>query len=106
MTVFERIKKLAKERGYSLTKLNDAAGLGTNSIYHWKTKTPGTDNLQKVANVLGVTVDYLLGDDDSSKFSSNKHMVELNNEDNYYTFDGKPVSKEDMELFKRLMRGK
>lgn len=104
MTVFERIKKLAKERGYSLTKLNDQAGLGTNSIYHWKTKTPGTDNLQKVANVLGVSVDYLLGNESEKR--TDKNEIDLNNESNYYTFDGKPVSKEDMDLFKRLMRGK
>jgi len=64
MTTFERIKNLAKKRGYSLTKLNDKAGLGTNSIYHWKTKTPSTDSLTKVASVLNVSVDYLLGKSD------------------------------------------
>lgn len=64
MTTFERIKEIAKEQGYSLTKLNDAAGLGTNSIYHWRTKTPSTDSLQKVAKVLNVSVDYLLGKTD------------------------------------------
>ena len=64
MTPFERIKELAKKRGYSLTKLNDASGLGTNSIYHWRTKTPSTASLKKVADVLGVSVDYLLGNTD------------------------------------------
>ncbi|NLR08704.1 MULTISPECIES: helix-turn-helix domain-containing protein [Lactobacillaceae] len=104
MTVFERIKKLAKERGYSLTKLNDEAGLGTNSIYHWKTKTPGTDNLQKVANVLNVTVDYLLGEENQSTRS--KKSVDLNDDDAFLTFEGKPIPEEDRELIKRLLRGK
>lgn len=71
MTAFERIKELAKKRGYSLTKLNDEAGLGTNSIYHWRTKTPSTASLKKVADVLGVSVDYLLGNTD--EMHSNKH---------------------------------
>jgi len=70
MTAFERIKELAKKRGYSLTKLNDEAGLGTNSIYHWRTKTPSTASLKKVADVLGVSVDYLLGNTD--EMHSNK----------------------------------
>lgn len=70
MTPFERIKELAKKRGYSLTKLNDASGLGTNSIYHWRTKTPSTASLKKVADVLGVSVDYLLGNTD--EMHSNK----------------------------------
>ena len=70
MTVFERIKELAKKRGYSLTRLNNEAGLGTNSIYHWRTKSPSTASLKKVADVLGVSVDYLLGNTD--EMHSNK----------------------------------
>ena len=64
MTTFERIKELAKSQGLTLARLNEKAGLGTNSIYHWKTKTPSTDSLQKVAKVLNVSVDYLLGKDE------------------------------------------
>ena len=80
MTTFERIKKLAKERGLSLTKLNDKANLGTNSIYHWKTKTPSTESLTKVADVLDVSVDYLLGNDiekteSNSTLSDNQKLI-------------------------------
>lgn len=38
MTTFERIKELAKKRGLSLIEVNDKAGLGTRTIYHWKKK--------------------------------------------------------------------
>ncbi|MFG6622300.1 helix-turn-helix domain-containing protein [Weissella confusa] len=74
MTPFERIKELAKKRGYSLTKLNDASGLGTNSIYHWRTKTPSTASLKKVADVLGVSVDYLLGNTDEMHSNKKDYM--------------------------------
>lgn len=103
MTLFDRVKKLSKEQGISLLKLNEKAGLGKNAIYKWKTQQPSTENLQKVADALYVSVDYLLGNETTK---NGKKTVELSDEDNYYTFDGKPVSKEDMELFKRLMRGK
>lgn len=100
---FELIKQLARKRGYSLTKLNDQAGLGTNSIYHWKNTTPSTDSLAKVAKVLGVSVDYLLGKDSSSA----KPKIDLADDDSFIAlYEGKPVSDDDMEIIKRLLRGK
>lgn len=64
MTVLERIKEVSKLRGYNLTKVNEMAHLGKNTIYSWKTKEPSHNNLQAVADVLGVSVDYLLGNTD------------------------------------------
>lgn len=59
MTTFERIKVLAKKRGYTLNSLNEAAGLGARSIYRWNTRRPSDESLKKVAKVLGVSVEYL-----------------------------------------------
>ncbi|MBX4172601.1 helix-turn-helix transcriptional regulator [Weissella viridescens] len=64
MTTFERIKQTAKDRGLTLNQLNDKANLKNNIIYSWKTKTPSVENVKKVADVLGVSVDYLLGNTD------------------------------------------
>ena len=64
MTVFERIKETAKLRGTNLKNLAKQVGLSENAIYSWKNKTPRTDNVQAVADVLGVSVDYLLGNTD------------------------------------------
>lgn len=65
MTLFERVKKISKQKGYSsLKSLAEDAGLGVNAVYQWKSQTPRTDNLQAVADVLGVSVDYLLGNTD------------------------------------------
>lgn len=102
MTVFERIKKLSKDRGWSLQTVASKAGLGTNSIYKWKSQTPKLDKLDKVANVLNVSVDYLLGKSDFEKPKS----VELTDNDVIMTFEGKPIQEEDRELIKRLLRGK
>lgn len=66
MTMFEKIKKIAKERGYSLSQLNDKAGLKTNVIYSWKTKVPSADKLKAVADVLHVSVDSLLDDNNTT----------------------------------------
>ena len=108
MTTLDRIKKISKQRGFSLTKVNDMANLGTNTIYSWKHKEPGINNLKAVANVLHVSVDYLLGktdDPDVKSSSSSKKKVEINDDDVIMTFEGRPIPPEDIELMKRLLRG-
>lgn len=102
MTTFERIKKIAKKRKMSLLELNEKAKLGKNVIYGWKTKDPNTESLKKVANVLGVSVDYLLGKENSS----HKREVDLADENTILTYEGRRIPKEDIELMKRLLRGK
>ena len=109
MTAFERIKELAKKRGYSLTKLNDEAGLGTNSIYHWRTKTPSTASLKKVADVLGVSVDYLLGNTD--EMHSNKkdnepvdlYTVTDDERDRMISANGQPITDDDWAIIKAVL---
>lgn len=65
MTLFERVKEISKKHGFSsLRVLSEQAGLSPNVIYGWKTKEPSAKTLQAVADVLGVSVDYLLGNTD------------------------------------------
>lgn len=64
MNTFERIKEISKERGLNLKKTAIEAGLSENAIYKWKTQTPQSNALQAVADILGVSVDYLLGNTD------------------------------------------
>ena len=59
--MLERIKKLGKQMGLSLTDVNDKAGLGENTIYKWKHIDPGISKVAAVADVLGVSLDYIAG---------------------------------------------
>ncbi|WP_373383447.1 hypothetical protein ABZM74_000997 [Weissella confusa] len=70
MTTFERIKEISKQRGLNLKKTATEAGLSENAIYKWKIQTPQSNALRAVADVLGVSVDYLLGKTD--EMHSNK----------------------------------
>ena len=54
------IKRLAKEQGKSIAKLEKQAGLSNGSISKWDDHAPQADRLQRVAYVLGVTSEYLL----------------------------------------------
>ncbi|KRK47579.1 helix-turn-helix domain-containing protein [Secundilactobacillus kimchicus] len=106
MTVLERIKKISKKKGYNLTKVNDLAHLGKNTIYSWKNKEPSFNNLQAVAKVLNVSVDYLLGKTDDPSPKTEKPHVDLADDNDFImTFEGRPIPPEDLELMKRLLRG-
>ncbi|MBU7461513.1 MULTISPECIES: helix-turn-helix domain-containing protein [Lactiplantibacillus] len=105
MTVLDRIKKVSKKRGFSLTQVNDKANLGKNTIYSWKVKEPSINNLKAVADVLNVSVDYLLGKTDDNSTSKKPKHVDIADDDVIMTFEGKPIPPEDLELMKRLLRG-
>ncbi|MGN1272346.1 MAG: XRE family transcriptional regulator [Lactobacillus sp.] len=82
MIEFERTKKLSKSKKLSLREVNDMAHLGTNTIYNWKSKKPGSDALAAVAKVLSTTTDYLKGLTDDPSLPS---------EDSFSLDDDKPV---------------
>lgn len=64
MTVYENIQEIAKEHGLTIKEVAKKAEIGENSIYRWQKSTPSIKSLQKVANVLHVTVEDLTVNDD------------------------------------------
>lgn len=101
MTVYERTRNYAKEHGLSLQEVAQKAGLGINSIYRWKNSVPSTDKLQAVADVLHVSVDYLLGNtDDPSPNSPN--VLDLS-DDHIFMYQGHPIPEEDMETIRAIL---
>lgn len=108
MTVLDRIKKVSKMRGYNLTKVNDLANLGKNTIYSWKNKEPSHNNVQAVADVLGVSVDYLLGNTDDMHANkkadtSSDDLKEYFDEHPVLKFDGKEIPEAEMKIIKRIL---
>lgn len=61
MTTYDRINELCKERGISITALEEELGFGRGSIGKLKKGTTmSSARLQKIADRLGTTSDYLL----------------------------------------------
>ena len=60
MGLYENVREAAKEKGYSINRLEKELGLARSYISKFKNITPSADKLQKIADVLGVSVDYLL----------------------------------------------
>lgn len=111
MTLFERVKQTAKDRGYSLQETAKLAGLGINSLYQWKNKQPSASSLQAVADVLGVSVDYLLGNTDEmhpvnkSVLSNEADLKDIMEEFNILKFDGKEIDPNDLPVIERIIKG-
>lgn len=61
--IVERIKKLCVERGTTLAEVERSVGLGNGVIRRWDELSPRTDNLMKVAEFFGVTLDSLARED-------------------------------------------
>ena len=59
--IAKRIKATAKEKGVSVKQVLEEAELGFNTMSNMKTSMPKADNLAKIADSLGVSVDLLLG---------------------------------------------
>lgn len=106
MTILERIKELSKSQGLSLQAVAVKAGIGKNSIYKWDTQTPSIEKITNVANILHVSTDYLLGSTDNQSAAPKHQQIDLEDESVIMTFEGKPIPPEDIELMKRLLRGK
>lgn len=55
------IKAACADQGLTVTELERAAGLTDNAIYKWQDSMPGIDKVKKVAFVLQIPVDELIG---------------------------------------------
>jgi len=58
--MYQKIKKLCKERNISIYYLEKQLELSTGSICKWEKSTPRADTIFKVANYFGVSIEYLL----------------------------------------------
>lgn len=54
------IRALAKQKGLSLTKLEEILGFGNGTIGKWVKQSPSCDKLAAVADYLSVSIDYLV----------------------------------------------
>lgn len=70
MNPYEKIKELTKERGISVRELEKRLGFSNGYFSKWKNVSPNSDGLQKVANYFDVSVDYLLGREETNSINS------------------------------------
>ena len=105
MTLISRTKDIAKLRGLSLDDVALKAGLSAKSIYNWGRNSPKSENLQKVADVLHVSTDYLLGRTDQMNATpSDKKFADILDDETILAFDGMEIAEEDKEKLREYAR--
>ncbi|MDU3369542.1 MAG: helix-turn-helix transcriptional regulator [Clostridioides difficile] len=60
MGLYEQIRDVAKNKGYSINRLEKELGFARSSINKFNKNNPGVDKLQQIADLLDVSVDYLM----------------------------------------------
>ena len=111
MDTFDRIEALLKEKGMTQADLSRATGISTGLISQWKKRmqSPSAEKLKLVADVFGVTVDYLMNGENKNtppaltkKYERDIEKIlaaareQLENQEGLM-FDGDPASPEAIE---------
>lgn len=58
--IFDNIRTIARVKNIPIYELEKKAGISTGSTYKWNSVSPTVRNLEKVATVLGCTIEELL----------------------------------------------
>lgn len=61
------IRRLCKEKGISISKLEQATGISNGTIGRWGESSPTVENVRKVAEFLDTTVDALIHEESTVK---------------------------------------
>ena len=79
MALGERIKVCRQNAGMSQEKVAELLGVSRQAVTKWEVNqsAPNTENLFKLAEIFGTTVDMLLDSDDNSKQSSAEQIYYL-----------------------------
>lgn len=103
----DKIKELLSDRGWSLYKLSKESKVSASTLHDFlvteKIKTLGIDKLERIAKSLGVSIDYLLGDDkDIEKMRSEQYNFISDENIRMIARAGEFMTKEQSEELRRL----
>ena len=96
MKFSERLKDLRKQAGLTQVDVAERLGISQPAYASWErgVKKPTQENLVKIAQILNVSVDYLVG-------NSEEKADELDNIEFLFRMNSKGLTKEEKEIFKK-----
>lgn len=96
MEFSERLKDLRKQAGLTQVDVAEKLGISQPAYASWErgVKKPTQDNLVKIAKILNVSVDYLVG-------ISKEKSDELDNIELLFRMNSKGLTDEEKEIFRR-----
>lgn len=106
MTIYDRIKDLANERGISIRELESQLHFSNGTMNKWRTSSPSIDKLQKVAEFFSVTIDYLIGRNQTPKDATKQETLALEKilqNDAGLTYTEEAVTPEDLAAIEGMI---
>lgn len=96
MEFSERLKELRKKANFTQVEVAEKLGISQPAYASWErgVKKPTQENLVKIAQVLNVSVDYLVG-------NSEEKSDELDNIELLFRMNSKGLTEEEKEIFKK-----
>ena len=96
MEFSERLKKLRKDAGLTQVDVANKLGISQPAYASWErgVKKPTQENLVKIAQILNVSVDYLVG-------NSEEKADGLDNIELLFRMNSKGLTDEEKEIFKK-----
>lgn len=106
--LYKRIEALCAEKGINITTMCKESGIPRSALSDYKAgriKSLSTDKMAKIADYFGVTIDYLLGNEQKEK-PGQKAEPEITFDDFTYAMhnETKELTEEDKELLLSLAR--
>lgn len=97
MEFSERIKALRKQAKLTQVDVAEKLGISQPAYASWErgVKRPTQENLVKIAQILNVSIDYLVGNSDEKKEN------ELDNVELLFRLNSKGLTEEEKEIFKK-----
>ena len=94
MEFSERLKKLRKDAGLTQVDVAEKLGISQPAYASWErgVKKPTQENLVKIAQILNVSIDYLVG-------NSEEKLDELDNIELLFRMNSKGLTDEEKEIF-------
>ena len=96
MEFSERLKDLRKQAGLTQVDVAEKLGISQPAYASWERgfKKPTQENLVKIAQILNVSVDYLVG-------NSEEKADELDNIELLFRMSSKGLTDEEKEIFRK-----
>lgn len=114
MGLYERVKDIASEKGYSINKLEKELGFPRSSISKFNKNKPSMDKIKQVADFLGVSTDSIIGNEDQETSNlTRRDTKEIENilsdteallKQDGLMFDGNPASPEAIDSILSAMK--
>ncbi|MBQ6389386.1 MAG: helix-turn-helix transcriptional regulator [Mogibacterium sp.] len=102
MTFGEKLKEARKEAGLTQEQFAEKMSVSRSAIAKWESDKglPDVNNLKMMAQLLGVSVDYLLAADEKLSFNETKEAIDLDS----FEVSGKCRDKKDAACYFKYSR--